>query len=52
MKKIDYSVYRDRVLACWTGKSLGGIIGAPYECHKQFKPVAMERLWPKRRSDC
>ncbi|MBR4664302.1 MAG: ADP-ribosylglycohydrolase family protein [Lentisphaeria bacterium] len=47
MKTIDYSVYRDRILACWTGKSLGGIIGAPYECHKQFKPVAAGQLWPK-----
>ena len=46
-RTIDYQTYYDRVLACWTGKSLGGIIGAPYECHKQFKPVAAEQLWPK-----
>ena len=47
MKKLDYNVYLDKVLACWTGKSLGGIIGAPYECHKQFKPTSVEQLWPK-----
>ena len=47
MKKLDYNVYLDKVLACWTGKSLGGIIGAPYECHKQFKNADINNLWPK-----
>ena len=47
MKKLQYSEYLDRVNACWTGKSLGGIIGAPYECHKHFKPASVEQLWPK-----
>ena len=46
-KKLDYKTYLDNVLACWTGKSLGGIIGAPYECHKRFTPVEVKNLWPK-----
>ena len=45
--KIDYKNYYDKVLACWTGKSLGGIVGAPYECHKQFKKTEIKDLWPK-----
>ena len=46
MKTIDYQTYYDRVLAGWIGKSLGGIVGAPYECHKQFNIVTEENLWP------
>ena len=45
--KLDYKTYLDNVLACWTGKSLGGIVGAPYECHKRFTPVDVKNLWPK-----
>ncbi len=46
MKTIDYPNYYDKVLAGWIGKSLGGIIGAPYECHKQFNFVSEDKLWP------
>ena len=45
--KLDYSTYYDKVLGCWTGKSIGGIIGAPYECHKHFKECDPDNLWPK-----
>ncbi|NMA43210.1 MAG: ADP-ribosylglycohydrolase family protein [Oligosphaeraceae bacterium] len=49
MKKIlDYSVYYDRILGGWIGKSLGGIIGAPFECHKQFRAADIKTLWPKQ----
>ena len=45
--KLDYATYFDKVLGCWTGKSIGGIIGAPYECHKHFKECDPDKLWPK-----
>lgn len=34
--KLDYSVYRDKVMGCWTGKNIGGVLGAPFECKRQF----------------
>ncbi len=46
MKTIDYKIYYDKVLAGWIGKSLGGIVGAPYECHKQFNFITEDKLWP------
>ena len=45
-QQLPYSVYLDKVLAGWIGKSLGGVIGAPFENHKQFNPVPVESLWP------
>ena len=30
-RTLNYSDYFDRVLGAWTGKSLGGIVGAPFE---------------------
>ena len=45
-KTLDYQVYRDRILGAWIGKSLGGIIGAPYECHKQFNKIGCDKQWP------
>ncbi|MBR4519272.1 MAG: ADP-ribosylglycohydrolase family protein [Victivallales bacterium] len=44
---MDYKEYHNRVLACWIGKSIGGIIGAPYECHHRFEEHPGE-LWPKK----
>ncbi len=29
--KLNKTTYRDRVLACWIGKNIGGTMGAPYE---------------------
>ncbi|MBO4308982.1 MAG: ADP-ribosylglycohydrolase family protein [Clostridia bacterium] len=29
--KLNQKTYRDRVLACWIGKNIGGTMGAPYE---------------------
>lgn len=26
--------YRDKVLGCWTGKNIGGTLGAPFECKR------------------
>ena len=45
-KTLDYQTYYDRILGGWIGKSLGGIIGAPYECHKQFNKADYNKLWP------
>lgn len=47
-KTLDYQTYYDRILGGWIGKSLGGIIGAPYECHKQFNKADYNNLWPKQ----
>lgn len=44
---IDYKSYYDRILACWIGKSLGGVVGAPYENHKNFNQVTYDKLWPE-----
>lgn len=29
--KLNYETYKDKVLACWTGKNIGGTLGGPYE---------------------
>ncbi|MFA5865715.1 MAG: ADP-ribosylglycohydrolase family protein [Phycisphaerae bacterium] len=47
-QQLSYSVYLDKVLAGWIGKLLGGVIGAPFENHKQFNPVAVDSLWPAK----
>lgn len=49
MKKavLDYNVYLDKVEGCWLGKSLAGVIGAPYEAQKIFEDLGHENLWPK-----
>lgn len=31
MIKLNYEEYKDKVHACWIGKSIGGTMGAPYE---------------------
>ena len=31
MKKLDLDTYRDKVMGCWAGKNIGGILGAPFE---------------------
>ena len=47
-RTIDYATYLDRILGGWIGKSIGGIIGAPYECHKQFNKAERDNLWPTK----
>ncbi|MDD5698709.1 MAG: ADP-ribosylglycohydrolase family protein [Victivallaceae bacterium] len=44
--KLSYRDYYDKVLAGWLGKSLGGVIGAPFENHKMFGHKTAEQLWP------
>ncbi|MGI6056095.1 MAG: ADP-ribosylglycohydrolase family protein [Bilifractor sp.] len=31
MIKMDLNTYRDKVMGCWAGKNIGGILGAPFE---------------------
>ena len=33
--KLNFSTYRDKVYACWQGKSIGGTMGAPYEMTRE-----------------
>lgn len=36
---LSASDYRDRVLACWLGKNIGGTLGAPFEWRRQVNQV-------------
>ena len=31
MLNLNLDEYRDRVYGCWTGKNIGGTLGAPFE---------------------
>ena len=31
---MNLSAYRDKVEGCWTGKNIGGTLGAPFECKR------------------
>ena len=33
---LDFKTYRDKVLGCWMGKNIGGVLGAPFEGIRQF----------------
>ena len=37
--RLDFQTYRDKVMGCWAGKNVGGVLGAPYECYRQFNQV-------------
>lgn len=37
--KLNLEQYRDQVRGCWTGKNIGGVLGAPYECLRQVNRV-------------
>lgn len=45
-RTISYEQYRNTVLAGWLGKSLGGVIGAPLENHKQYHNLTLDTIWP------
>jgi ADP-ribosylglycohydrolase len=46
--KLSYKQYYDRVLGCWIGKSLGGIVGAPFEGHKIDNHKTPDKVWPDK----
>lgn len=37
--KLDFATYKDKVTGCWAGKNIGGVLGAPYECKRQFNEI-------------
>ncbi len=39
MKKLKFKEYRDKVMGCWSGKNIGGILGAPFEGKRQLNQV-------------
>ena len=30
---------RDKLAGCWTGKNVGGVLGAPFECKRMIPNV-------------
>jgi ADP-ribosylglycohydrolase len=36
---LDFETYRDKVMGCWTGKNIGGVLGAPFEGRRQINEV-------------
>lgn len=38
--KLNRTEYRDKVLACWLGKNIGGTLGAPFEWQRQVNKVS------------
>ena len=32
--KLTFNDYYDKVLGCYTGKNIGGTLGAPFECFR------------------
>lgn len=36
---LDFNTYRDKVVGCWMGKNIGGVLGAPFEGQRQFNEV-------------
>jgi ADP-ribosylglycohydrolase len=33
---LDYKTYEDKVMGCWAGKNIGGVLGAPFEGKRRF----------------
>lgn len=40
MNAINIEEYRDKVLGCWTGKNIGGTLGAPFEGKEEMQNVS------------
>ncbi len=34
--RLQYQDYYDKVMGCWVGKNIGGTLGAPFECKRQY----------------
>lgn len=37
--KLDFAAYKDKVMGCWAGKNIGGVLGAPFEGLRQINEV-------------
>ncbi len=40
MNIINSTEYRDKVLGCWTGKNIGGTLGAPFEGNRDMQDIS------------
>ena len=38
--KLDFATYRDKVMGCWAGKNIGGVLGMPFEGFRQINEVS------------
>jgi hypothetical protein len=38
-QRLNTATYRDKVLGCWTGKNIGGTLGAPFEGKRETNDV-------------
>lgn len=38
--KLDLATYRDKVMGCWAGKNIGGVLGAPFEGKRRFNEIS------------
>lgn len=38
--KLDFITYVDKVRGCWTGKNIGGVLGAPFEGMRQYNEIS------------
>ncbi|GHV67260.1 hypothetical protein AGMMS49928_03910 [Spirochaetia bacterium] len=36
---LDFKTYKDKVMGCWAGKNIGGVLGAPFEGKRQINKV-------------
>jgi len=37
--ELDFATFRDKVMGCWAGKNIGGVLGAPFEGKRQFNNI-------------
>lgn len=37
--KLGFEIYKDKVMGCWLGKNIGGVLGAPFEARRQMNQV-------------
>ena len=40
MRKLDFATYKDKVMGCWAGKNIGGVLGAPFEGKRQVNDIS------------
>ena len=36
---LDFATFRDKMLGCWSGKNIGGVLGAPFEGRRQWNQI-------------
>lgn len=39
MEKLNFKQLKDKILGCWEGKNIGGVLGAPFEMHRGLVDV-------------